>query len=99
MLNVEGCVGVSTQQGNETDVQLTLITSTARNSFSLHVFPTENVPLEFIFDLWMKPSPPTFPEVDYSHTIYAKQWLGVRESKMYLGLRSASGPASSQILM
>jgi hypothetical protein len=37
-----------------------LMTSTARNSFSIHVFPTENVPLEFILDLWMKPSPSAF---------------------------------------
>jgi hypothetical protein len=79
-------------------MQLTLMTSTARNSFSIHVFPTENVPLEFILDLWMKPSPSAFPEADYSHTIYTEQWLGVRASKMNLGFMSASGPASSQIL-
>ena len=35
----------------------TLMTVTPRSSGSLHVLPTENVPLLFIFDLWMNPLP------------------------------------------
>jgi len=79
-------------------LKLTLITSIARNSTSFHVFPTENVPLEFILDLWMRPSPPAFPGVDYSIPFTHSNGLGVRANKMNLGLRSASVPASSRIL-
>lgn len=32
-------------------------TSTPRRSCSFHVLPTENVPVEFIFALWMYPLP------------------------------------------
>ena len=41
--------------------QLTLSTSMPLNSTIVQVFPTEKEPLEFSFDLWMKPAPSLDP--------------------------------------